>query len=89
MIIIKKLDTKYNNFIKTKKDTDINGIDTILGFFTIITDSVGEIIGSVLFYCKKALRYVKGDTRWNTGLGRIFIIFMFAIGFYIIMKYLL
>jgi hypothetical protein len=87
-LIMQKLNSKYDNFIKTKKDTDINGIDTILGFFTIITDSVSTIVESVLFYCKKALRYVKGDTRWNTGIGRIFIIFMFAIGFFIILKYL-
>jgi hypothetical protein len=84
---VQKMQAKYDNFIK-KEEKDINGIDTILGFFTIITDSISTIAESILFYCKSAIKYVKGDTRWNTGIGRIFTIFILGVVFYIILKYL-
>jgi hypothetical protein len=83
---VQRMQLQYLNFFK-KEDKDVNGIDTILGFFTIITDLISTIIESVLFYCKTAIRYVKGDRRWNNGIGRIFIIFMFAIVFYFILRY--
>jgi hypothetical protein len=81
------MQAKYDSFFK-KDEKDINGIDTILGFFTIITDSISTIAESILYYCKTAIKYVKGDRRWNTGIGRIFTIFIIGVVFFIILKYL-
>ena len=84
---VTKMKTQYNNF-KNKDDKNINGIDTLIGFLTIIADKISSIFMSVLFFCKKSIKYVKGDKSWRNGIGRIFNIFILGVIFFIIFKFL-
>jgi hypothetical protein len=80
--------TKFNRKI-TKRDENINGLDTLIAFLTVFFDKVSTILGSVIFYSKTALRYKKGDKTWKNGIGRVFTIFMMGLVFLVIFKFLL
>jgi hypothetical protein len=84
---VNQMKDKYNNF-KNRDESNINGLDTLIGFLTIITDKISSIFGSIIFFSKKAVKYVKGDKTWRTGLGRIFTIFVLGVIFFIIFKFL-
>lgn len=72
------LERGYQEFKNRTDDKNINGIDTLIGFFTILFDKIGEILSSVLSFSKKSLRYRKGDKRWANGIGRVFTILVFG-----------
>jgi hypothetical protein len=76
----------YTQFKNRKDDRNINGIDTLIGFLTILLDNIGEILSSVLFFSKASIKYKKGDKTWNTGIGRIFTICLLGIFVYIFIK---
>jgi len=84
---VNKMKDQYNSF-KNRDDKDISGIDTLLGFLTIMGDKIAKIFGSIIFFCRKALKYVKGDRTWRNGLGRIFTIFVIAVVFFICFTFL-
>jgi hypothetical protein len=76
------LKKSLQEFQNRKDDKNINGIDTLIGFFTILFDKIGEILSSVLSFSKKSLKYKKGDKRWVNGIGRIFVIFVMGVILY-------
>jgi len=83
-----RINAKFTEF-KNKDDSKINGYDTLLGFLTVLVDKIATIFGSVIFFAKNSVRYIKGDKTWNRGIGRIFIIFVIAVLFFIVFKFLL
>ena len=72
------LERGYQQFKNRSDDKNINGIDTLIGFLTILFDKIGETLSSVLSFSKSSLKYKKGDRRWANGIGRVFTIFVFG-----------